>query len=194
MEHMETFHGKVFQYSTWTIFHGLRGQKRTSRPWILSMESMDQIHSPWTHSMEFMEILHGQYLGRLFSGLLWKNWKSSMEARFNTPHGKFSMESIEIHGECSPGKWKIITLIRKWKRHKILRFAIFIAIWYKLIVYIDIYCDTPSLICMTCILEFYYAPRSNDWGHIVFVPSVCLFVCLSVCLLSTLTFAKTFEQ
>ena len=103
MENMETFHGKVFQYSTRTIFHGLRGQKRTSCPWILSMESMDQIHSPWTNSMEFMEILHGQYLGRLFSGLLWKNWKSSMEARFNTPHGKFSMESIEIHGESSPG-------------------------------------------------------------------------------------------
>ena len=74
-------------------------------PW----KSMDQIHSPWTHSMEFMEILHGQYVGRLFSGLLWKNWKSSMEARFNTPHGKFSMESSEIHGESSPGNghlWK----------------------------------------------------------------------------------------
>ena len=35
----------------------------------------------------------------------------------------------------------------------------------------------------------FYAPRSNDWGHIVFVLSVCL----SVCLLSTLTFAITFE-
>ena len=29
---------------------------------------------------------------------------------------------------------------------------------------------------------FFYAPGSNDWGHIVFVLSVCLFVCLSVCL------------
>ena len=28
----------------------------------------------------------------------------------------------------------------------------------------------------------FYAPRSNDMGHIVFVLSVCLFVCLSVCL------------
>ena len=30
--------------------------------------------------------------------------------------------------------------------------------------------------------HFYYAPGSNDRGHIVFVLSVCLFVCLSVCL------------
>ena len=39
----------------------------------------------------------------------------------------------------------------------------------------------------------FYASRSNDRGHIVFVLSVCLFVCLFVCLLSTLTFAITFE-
>ena len=47
----------------------------------------------------------------------------------------------------------------------------------------------------------FYAPGTNDRGHIVFVLSVCLSVCLfvclsvcfSVCLLSTLTFAKTFE-
>ena len=47
------------------------------------------------------------------------------------------------------------------------------------------------------ILRHFYAPGSNDRGHIVFVLSVCLFVCLSVCLfvclLSTLTFAITFE-
>ena len=36
----------------------------------------------------------------------------------------------------------------------------------------------------------FYAPGSNDQGHIVFVLSVCLFVCL----LSTLTFDITFEQ
>ena len=35
----------------------------------------------------------------------------------------------------------------------------------------------------------FYAPVSKDLGHIVIVPSVCLFVCL----LSTLTFAITFE-
>ena len=43
----------------------------------------------------------------------------------------------------------------------------------------------------------FYAPGSNDRGHIAFVLSVCLFVCLSVCLfvclLSTLTLAITFE-
>ena len=47
----------------------------------------------------------------------------------------------------------------------------------------------------------FYAPGSNDRGHIVFVLSVCLSECLSVCLfvsffvclLSTLTFAITFE-
>ena len=39
----------------------------------------------------------------------------------------------------------------------------------------------------------FYAPGSNDRGHIVFVLSVCLSVCLFVCLLSTLTFAITFE-
>ena len=31
-------------------------------------------------------------------------------------------------------------------------------------------------------LSAFYAPGSNDRGHIVFVLSVCLFVCLSVCL------------
>ena len=45
--------------------------------------------------------------------------------------------------------------------------------------------------------DSFYAPGSNDRGHIVFVLSVCLIVCLSVCLfvclLSTLTFAITFE-
>ena len=37
----------------------------------------------------------------------------------------------------------------------------------------------------------FYAPGSNDRGHIVLF---CLFVCLSVCLLSTLTFAITFRD
>ena len=39
----------------------------------------------------------------------------------------------------------------------------------------------------------FYAPGSNDRGHIAFVLSVCLFVCLSACLLSTLTFVITFD-
>ena len=43
------------------------------------------------------------------------------------------------------------------------------------------------------VLRYFYAPGSNDWGHIVFVLSVCLFVCLFVCLLSTLKFAITFD-
>ena len=34
----------------------------------------------------------------------------------------------------------------------------------------------------------FYAPGSNDWGHIVFVLSVCVYVCFSV-----LTFAITFK-
>ena len=39
--------------------------------------------------------------------------------------------------------------------------------------------------------KIFYAPGSNDRGHIVFVLSVCLSVCLFVCLLSTLTLAIT---
>ena len=45
-------------------------------------------------------------------------------------------------------------------------------------------------------LVFVYAPGSNDWGHIVFVLSVCLSVSLIlfVCLLSTLTFTMTLNS
>ena len=39
------------------------------------------------------------------------------------------------------------------------------------------------------VMDNFYVPGSNDWGHIVFVWSVCL----SVCLLSPLTFPITFE-
>ena len=53
-----------------------------------------------------MDIIH-----KWKAGLQWKTWKLSMEKCFNTPHGQFSMDSVDKRGHLVRGycPWKAWT-------------------------------------------------------------------------------------